>query len=58
MKKLRWLRFLLILIFYSIPRVMYVIKFLLPKEPECKDGYQMYANLAQDVESILLHKTK
>jgi len=52
MKTLRWTWFFIIMIFCVLPRLFYIIKFLLPKEPECEDGYQMYANLAKDAESM------
>lgn len=53
-KKLKWLRFFLIMFFYVIPRIFYVIKFVLPKQPEDKNGYDKYAKIAEECKDLTI----
>ena len=46
MRRLKWALFLSFIIFYAVPRIVYVIKVLLPKDPEEKDHYKRYAHIA------------
>jgi len=53
MKTLRWTWFFIIIIFCVLPRLFYVIKFLLPKESESNGGYDAYANLSEAAKEVI-----
>jgi hypothetical protein len=53
MKTLKWTWFLLILLFYSIPRIVYAIKFLISDESEDKEDCNSYINnLAESIKEL------
>jgi hypothetical protein len=46
MRKFKWTLFWLTLIFQIAPRIIYILKVLLPKELEETDNYKKYNGLA------------
>jgi hypothetical protein len=54
MKSLKWALFLSFVLFYSVPRFVYAIKVLLPKEPENEDPCKMCNCIANDVKELNL----
>jgi hypothetical protein len=51
MKTLRWTWFILFLLFYSIPRIIYIIKFKL-SDDSVSNSYEAYSNLAKAAEDV------